>query len=171
MENGTGGGDYKFNDEVTVVANNAPSGKKFSHWTKDGVTVSYDATYTFYATGAATVAAVYVEESATVEREPVLVASVVPLAEDSRLAFFAERDLPEEWEVIETGLLLSEQAEFDIDTASIKAASTSTEKKGQYTIRKAGVMPGELWYGRAYTVYQVNGEVKVLYSNVVSAAL
>ena len=171
VENGTGSGEYKFNDEVTAVANTAPSGQKFSHWTKDGAVVSYDATYTFYASGAATVTAVYVGEGETVNAEPVLVASAAPLAEDSRIAFFSERDLPDEWEVIETGLLLSEEADFDLDTAAIKAASTSTEKKGQYTVRKAGVQSGEQWYGRAYVVYRVNGETKVLYSDVVSATL
>ena len=171
VENGTGSGEYKFNDEVTAVANTAPSGEKFSHWTKDGAVVSYDATYTFFASGAATVTAVYVGTDVTVEREPVLVASVVPLADDGRLAFFSERDLPDEWEVIETGLLLSEQAEFDLETATIKAASTSTENKGQYTIRKAGVQSGETWYGRAYVVYRAGSEIEVMYSDVVSAAL
>ncbi len=31
------------------------------------------------------------------------------LVDDDKLAFFAERDLPSEWEIVETGLLLGQE--------------------------------------------------------------
>lgn len=169
--NGSGSGAYRYNDVVTAVADAAAAGQKFSHWTKNGAVVSFDETYTFYAAGDATVTAVYVEEGAAVTRTPILVASAEAI-ENGRLAFFAERDLPETWEIVETGLLLSQGMEFDLDSAGvIKTAALSTEAKGQSTVRKAGVSAGEVWFGRAYVVYKEDGKVKVKYSEVVSASL
>lgn len=169
--NGSGSGAYRYNDVVIAVADAAAAGQKFSHWTKNGAVVSFDETYTFYAAGDATVTAVYVEEGAAVTRTPILVASAEAI-ENGRLAFFAERDLPETWEIVETGLLLSQGMEFDLDSAGvIKTAALSTEAKGQSTVRKAGVSAGEVWFGRAYVVYKEDGKVKVKYSEVVSASL
>ena len=114
--------------------------------------------------------AVYVNEGDTVEREAVLTMGSPVVLDGGKIAFFAERDLPAEWKVIETGILMSQSAEFEMDTAGVlKAASVSKENKGQYTVRKAGVSAGELWYGRAYVVYEVNGEVRTGYSEAVSA--
>ena len=90
----------------------------------------------------------YVEEGAAVTRTPILVASAEAI-ENGRLAFFAERDLPDTWEIVETGLLLSQSQEFDLDSAGvIKTAALSTDAKGQCTVRKAGVSAGEVWFGR-----------------------
>ena len=167
---GTGSGEYRYNDVVTAVANAAEAGKKFSHWTKDGATVSYDTTYKFYASGASEVTAVYVEESEPVEKKPILVASMSEgLVDDDKLAFFSERDLPSEWEIVETGLLLGQdEATLELGADGVtKAAARNTDAKGQYTVRKAGVSAGEVWYGRAYVVYREDGELKVMYSDVV----
>ena len=170
VSGGTGSGEYRYNDVVTAVANAAEAGEKFGYWTKDGAVVSYDATYKFYATGAATVEAVYVSESETVEKEPILVASVSEgLVGGDKVAFFAERDLPEEWEIVETGLLLGQEKEgLEIGADGVvKAAARSTEAKGQYTVRKGSVGAEDVWYGRAYVVYRENGEMKTKYSEVV----
>ena len=172
VNGGTGSGEYRYNDVVTAVADAPAAGQKFGYWTKDGAVVSYDAAYKFYATGAATVEAVYVGESETVERKPVLVASVgAELVGESgdKLAFFAERDLPEEWEIVETGLLLGQSKDaLELGAEGVaKAAARSTEAKGQYTVRKAGVAAGDVWYGRAYVVYREAGEMKTMYSEVV----
>ena len=170
VSGGTGSGEYRYNDVVTAVANAAEAGEKFGYWTKDGAVVSYDATYKFYATGAATVEAVYVSESETVEKKPILVASVSEgLVGGDKVAFFAERDLPEEWEIVETGLLLGQEKkglELGADGV-VKAAARSTEARGQYTVRKGGVGAEDVWYGRAYVVYRENGEMKTKYSEVV----
>ena len=167
---GTGSGEYRYNDVVTAVANAAEAGMKFSHWTKDGATVSYDTTYKFYASGASEVTAVYVSEGETVEKKPILVASMSEgLVGGDKLAFFAERDLPSEWEIVETGLLLGQdEATLELGADGVtKAAARNTDAKGQYTVRKAGVSAGEVWYGRAYVVYREDGELKVMYSDVV----
>ena len=169
VNGGTGSGEYRYNDVVTAVANAAEAGKKFSHWTKDGATVSYDATYKFYASGASEVTAVYVEESEPVEKKPILVASMSEgLVDSDKLAFFSERDLPDEWEIVETGLLLGQSETLELGAeGAVKAAARNTDAKGQYTVRKAGVSAGGVWYGRAYVVYREDGELKVMYSDVV----
>ncbi|MDY0011046.1 MAG: starch-binding protein [Candidatus Izemoplasmatales bacterium] len=53
-------GPYAFNQVVTVTANAAPENYTFSHWTKDGVIVSYDSNYTFTVAGDHTLKALYV---------------------------------------------------------------------------------------------------------------
>ena len=60
---GTGGGSYNFGNSVTVTANVAPSGKKFSQWTNAlGETVSEDTSYTFYVSESVTLTANYVDK-------------------------------------------------------------------------------------------------------------
>ena len=171
VENGSGSGKYRYNDAVTAVANAAEAGKKFSHWEKNGAVVSYDEKYEFYANGALTVRAVYVENSVTVEREPVLVMSGPVAVDGNKLAYFAERDVPAEWEILEAGILLGQSAALELGGAGVvKAAASSTEARGQYTVRKVAA-PGETWYGRAYVAYREKGEVKVKYSEVVSGEM
>ncbi|HIV02352.1 MAG TPA: InlB B-repeat-containing protein, partial [Candidatus Aphodoplasma excrementigallinarum] len=170
VNGGTGSGEYRYNDVVTAVANAAEAGQQFGYWTKDGAVVSYDATYKFYASGASVVTAVYVAAGKPVEKKPILVASMSEgLVDGDKLAFFSERDLPGEWEIVETGLLLGQDKttlELGADGVT-KAAARNTDAKGQYTVRKAGVSAGDVWYGRAYVVYREGGELKVLYSEVV----
>ncbi len=171
VENGSGSGKYRYNDAVTAVANAAEAGKKFSHWEKNDAVVSYDEKYEFYANGALTVRAVYVENSVTVEREPVLVMSGPVAVDGNKLAYFAERDVPAEWEILEVGILLGQSAALELGGEGVvKAAASSTEAKGQYTVRKVAAV-GETWYGRAYVAYREKGEVKVKYSEVVSGGM
>lgn len=48
LADGTTSGEYQVSTVMKVTANKAASGKKFSHWTTNGVIVSYNETYSFY---------------------------------------------------------------------------------------------------------------------------
>lgn len=173
VENGSGSGAYRYNDPVMAVASAPEDGKKFSHWEREGKTVSYDETYRFYVTGNMTITAIYTDAAAAVEIRPILVMSTpVILAEENKIAFFAERDLPEEYTLIETGILLGQDADLMLGAPNTtKTVSITGANQGQLTVRKADVVPGEIWYGRAYMVYRDGGTVKTVYSDVVSGVL
>ena len=168
-------GEYAYDTLVTVTLDESaiPAGQKFSHWTKDGQTVSYERVYSFYVSAApAAVAAVYVPETEPVEPEHILVMTTpVLLAGQGKIAFFAERQLGSNAAMIETGILLSRSgSDFDLSTPDvIKSASISTDNAGQYTVRvRAG--DGDTWYARAYMLYKdESGEVRYMYSDVIEA--
>ncbi len=157
---------YKYNEEVTAeAADKSGEGLEFTHWEKDGKIVSYSKTYTFYVNGITSVVAKYASEAA--EKAPVLVmASPVKMADVGKIAFYAERDIPANCTVIETGILLDEVAGSKLDTAGvIKSVAKSKANKGQYTIRKVNVETGNTWYGKAYVIYKDGDSIKTIYSN------
>lgn len=173
VEHGSGSGIYRYNDMVTAAAAQAEPGKKFSHWERGGTVVSYAEKYSFYVNGNTTVSAVYVAETEAVTKRPILVMSTpVAIAEENKIAFFAERDLPEQYALVETGILLGTRADLTLHAAGVlKTVSITGKNKGQFTVRKGNVAAGEIWYGRAYMIYKDNGIVKTIYSDVVSGAL
>lgn len=125
--------------------------------------------YTFYVNADAEVNAVY---GKTVNKGIVLNISAVAMTEESKIAFFAERNVPEEYEVIEAGILIGKTAEIEVDNAYAKAIAKSTANVGQYTVRKANVESGVTWYGRAYVIYRnAEGDVLTAYSDVAGESL
>lgn len=168
-------GEYAYDTLVTVTLDESaiPAGQKFSHWTKDGQTISYERVYSFYMSAAPVdIAAVYVPETETVVPKPVLVMTTpVLLTGQGKIAFFAERQLGKNNAMIETGILLSRSGpDFDLDTPDIiKSASISTSNVGQYTVR-VRANDGDTWYAKAYMLYKdENGDVKCIYSDTTEA--
>lgn len=166
-------GTYKYDTKLTVKPAAAPQGQKFAYWQKDGQIISYEQSYTFYV-GAytTTVEAVYVPETQEVTPAPIIVMSEPTIVQTNKIAFFAERTLPSNYTLIETGILLSSEigTEITVDNAAYKSVSTSKDGNGQYTIRKSGVTPGETWAGRAYMIYRSGDEIVTVYSNTVTKA-
>ena len=166
-------GSYNYDTLLTVKldASTVPAGKKFAYWTKEGKTVSYNETYSFYMGAAAVeVKAVYVDEDETVTAEPVVVSYTPVILEDGKIAFFAERSLDSALTLVESGILLYDQpGHFDIATNGvIRAAATSKENAGQFTVRKANVSAGDTWYAKAYAIYlDGEGNLKYLFSDAV----
>ena len=157
---------YSYNDKVTVSAEAEKDGKTFSYWAKDGVAASYDKEYSFYASADSVLEAVYGESA---ESKNVLVMANPVMADETRIAFFAERNISSDYEIIETGILMGKAENLSVESASIKAVAKSKDQKGQFTVRKANVSAGDTWYGRAYVIYSdENGEVYTIYSNEVS---
>ena len=166
-------GSYTYDTLLTVKldASAVPAGKKFAYWTKEGKTVSYNATYSFYMGAAATaVEAVYVDEGETVTAEPIVAAYAPVILEDGKIAFFAERSLDSALTLVESGILLYDQpGYFDIATNGvIRAAATSKENAGQFTVRKANVSAGDTWRAKAYAIYlDGEGGLKYIFSDAV----
>ena len=92
------------------------------------------------------------------------------MADETRIAFFAERNISSENKIIETGILMGKADGLTLENIeAIKAVAKSKAQKGQFTVRKANVSAGETWYGRAYAIYRDStGSAQTIYSNEVS---
>ena len=158
---------YSYNDKVTVAEKD---GKTFSYWTKDGKAASYDKEYSFFASADSVLEEVYGESA---ENKNVLVMANPVMADETRIAFFAERNISSENKIIETGILMGKADGLTLEsTEAIKAVAKSKVQKGQFTVRKANVSAGETWYGRAYAIYRDStGSAQTIYSNEVSKAV
>ncbi len=162
------GAMYKYNDKVEANAELTNGEQVFVYWTRDGKIVSYEPKYVFYANRETKLEAVYA--SVAVEKKAVVtIAEPIVMKADGKLAFYAERDIPEDCTIVETGIILNKAADFDVNTAEIRAVARYTTNKGQYTIRKANVEAGDTWYARAYVIYaDADGDIKTIYSEEVS---
>ena len=158
---------YSYNDKVTVIADAEKDGKAFSYWAKDGKAASYDMQYSFYASADSVLEAVY---EGSVENKNVLVMANPVMADETRIAFFAERNISSEYEIIETGILMGTAGDLNLDsTGIIKAVAKSKTAQGQFTVRKAKASAGETWHARAYVIYRnTAGNAQTIYSNEVS---
>lgn len=167
---GAATGDYQYDTKLSVTPAAAPDGQKFAYWKKDGKIVSYEQNYIFYVAAYDTaVEAVFVAEGETVTPVPVLVMTEPFMVQGNKMAFFAERNLPAQYELVESGILLTDKVgtELTLDNAMYKNATISKDNNGQFTVRKAGVTIGETWAGRAYMIYKDGETVKTIYSNTV----
>ena len=91
------------------------------------------------------------------------------MADETRIAFFAERNISSDYEIIETGVIMGKSAGLTLESAPIKAVAKSKAQNGQFTVRKKGVVSGETWYGRAYVIYRDStGSAQTIYSNEVN---
>ena len=173
----TEGTTFKYDATVTVKANAAPEGQVFSHWTKDGVTVSYDAEYKFYVSGNTALVAKFVAEADKPAIAPIVsMYEARVLAGNSRIAFFSERSVPEGYTYVGSGIILKSgdaAANADLTLESegkLVSSSTSQKASGQYLVRKAGLNTGDTWSARAYLTYiDATGKTHTIYSEVVSA--
>lgn len=158
-------GSYKYNTKLTVSPA-GEEGKEFAYWTKDGKPVSYDSNYSFYVNANSTIEAVYAESAP--EKEIVLVMAAPTLVAENKISFFLERNIPEDYEVIESGILLGQESDLTINNYAYKAKSESTAKQGQFTVRKANVVSGATWYGVGYVIYKYGDIISIKYTSPVS---
>ena len=159
---------HKYNDKVTASADETNSeGKLFAYWMNDGQIVSYSKTYSFFVYKDTVLTAVYAD-AAPEEQITLVMAQPIKMEETNRIAFYAERNVPLKYTVIETGILLNPTADFDLASAQIKAVSKSSANNGQYTVRKANVSAGDTWYAKAYLIYSDGTKVYTIYSDEVS---
>ncbi len=160
---------YKYNDLVSVTAEGEKDGKAFSYWERNGKIVCYDLTYSFYVSADSTVNAVYGQSSA--DKNVLVMANPCAVGGD-KIAFFAERNIADEYTVIESGILLGQKEGLNLTNAKIKAVSKNVSNKGQFTIRKKNVGAGESWYGVSYVIYSdASQNIKTIYSNEVNMTL
>lgn len=180
VNNGTGGGTYGQNAVVTVTANAAESGQKFSHWKDDNNKIlSYNETYNFYASGNITLTAVYVQESVVVEAKGTT--EIIDMSKDTtdkKLVFVSMSTVPEGCTIEMAGIIATNNA--GIATGGNLTASNALCVRGRewsgnafrYTWIKTNVSDNETWYVRAYLVYtDAEGNTNTVYGDVVSQTM
>lgn len=160
---------HSYNEKIGVTAKDTDAdGKVFTYWTRNGVIVSYNKAYSFFVDGNTNINAVYADTAAE-EKVVIVMAEPGIIADGNRISFYSERSVPTGYTVKETGIILSKTADFDVNSATVKAVAKSKASKGQYTIRKANAQVGETWYGMAYVIVEdASGNVSIMYSNKVS---
>lgn len=168
---------YRFDSKVTIVADAPDEGMVFSHWESNGMSISYSETYSFYVTGNTTVAAVYAENP--VLRQPLVSISpnVIASPESKKLSFIGQVDAAPGYTLVEWGVVVKKSSEplYELDfttSGAIRGRSSTLTATGQYMLNKTGVNAGEIWYGRAYLIYQdSSGQIFTLYSSIVQGTI
>lgn len=168
------GGEYMYNSFIHLTPAEAPEGQRFAYWTRDGKIVSYDTDYSFFVGNYdTTIEAVFVEKDVVIAEIPIIVMGEPQIVETNKIAFMAERNLPSQYTLIETGIILSSTtSDIDLNTSSItKARANSTENKGQFAIRKKDVSTSETWFAKGYMIYMDGDDIVTIYSDPVSKSL
>ena len=175
--NGTGGGSYLPTTVIDVVANEPAQGQKFAYWIdSNGQVVSYKSTYTFIVTGDTTLEAVYTDADDEIETEALIaITDKSSDPENGKVTFVVMRDIPTKYTIVQTGILLTNDATLGTDEdafiidaeGTIKGTASSKENTGAYVATKGKVQAGDTWFARGYVVYlDTNGELVYLYSAI-----
>ena len=172
---GNGAGTYNQNDVVTVKADAAPAGKKFSHWTDaDGKILSYSGSYSFFAEKDIDLTANFVDDSEAVEA--IGTTSMINMYANpgaKKLSFVSMSTVPAGCRIEFAGILATDDAAvangtFDETTAKFVRGDAWSGSAYRYTWNKSKVEAGTVWYARAYLVYtDVGGERHTVYGDVV----
>lgn len=166
-------GKYQFDIPVEVIADEAPEGKKFSHWTQDGVKVGTKDTFSFFMPMRDTeLTAVFVDEDEALDTEPFIALSehVIVDSFDKTILFTATRNVESGYQLIESGVILLQsdkepEAPITLETENIVRGKISNDSTDQFYVRKINVEDGATWYGRAYLIYKnPEGVIKTVYS-------
>ena len=180
--NGTGGGSFATGTPVEVTANAPEDGYKFAYWVDDlDHIVGYDESYYFIVTGDITLTAVYVADDEEVEKQALItITDKSADAQEGTIKFVAVRDIPAEYTIVQTGILITNDASIGLDenafvigaTGVLMGTAASNTNQGTYIIRKTKVQPGDTWYARGYVVYMdASGELIYIYSALESMTL
>ena len=164
---------------VKVTANPPESGKKFSHWTRDSIIVSYNTAYSFFMpSSAVTLEAVYVEDETEVQKVgTAIIESVTPHTSAGKVSFVSVVNVPANGTMVRGGLVATSDASIgknvndqQYDFLKISSKTTANTKNLKYTWTKSKVTAETIWYVRAYLVYKdANGKCHTVYSNAVKA--
>lgn len=164
---------------VTVKANTAPTGKKFSHWERNGVKVSTNSTYSFYMPGYdISLEAVFVADtSAVTNAGTAIIESVTPNKSTGKVSFVSLLNVPKDCTYVKGGLVATSNssigANVDASNATyvkLSTKGTSKTKNLKYTWTKGNVTEKTVWYVKGYLVYKDStGVEKTVYSDCVAA--
>ncbi|MBR5308129.1 MAG: hypothetical protein IKU43_05110, partial [Clostridia bacterium] len=151
--------EYSYNDKVTVTANAAPSGRVFSHWTRDGQVVSYNSVYSFYAWDDATITANYAASAPSAF--PSVIIDVSVRNDGGANAYMMELVGFEGKQILERGILfggsgLSLSGGTVYKAVSVLGATQFSAMTPDTSFDVSAV--------RAYVVYNDNGIIRIAYS-------
>ncbi|MBQ6930623.1 MAG: hypothetical protein IJN38_00680 [Clostridia bacterium] len=179
----TGAGTYtaEANQRAVVTISTSAKdgeGKDFLYWIDADTDeiVSYDRTYSFFCVKDTELAPVYGDAS-TVKAEPIVRITEVKFnAFSGKASFFAERSVPEEYTILQTGIVVTKTETIGTNeevfvvggTSTAAGTSTSTANNGYYSA-STSVATGQTVWARAYVIYETaDGEILEVYGPVVS---
>ena len=180
LSSGGTGGSFKYDMPVTVVANTAPPGHKFSHWTQDGMKISTGSTFKFFVPMRdTTLEAVFVPNETVIIPVPFITLSeeVQMDTANKTMLFTANRTVPAGYTLVESGVLLLQSntapGELTVETEDIIRGKIKNNSTDQFYIRKINITDGDTWYARAYLLYRdAGGNIITVYSgNTVSKTM
>jgi hypothetical protein len=166
---GAGGetsGSFKSDIPVTVEADPASGGQKFSHWELDGVKVSTNESYSFFTPMKdADIKAVYADENEVVTDAP-FIAMYVLKDTDEAVSYTVHRNVPVGYTLVQSGVILKSGDPVDeltLDTQGAIIGRIINSSTDQFYIYKN--KGGSTWQARAYLIYQDQyGNIVTVYS-------
>lgn len=124
--NGTAVDGYEFGKSFTVTADAAPAGQKFSHWAVNNEPICYSEEYSFIVKDSVDLTAVYVEDTAVVEAQPVLTLGEIQTVYNGKnaIGFEFTHTTPDSYTIEEVGLLYATNKLAGADTSNPAYANT-----------------------------------------------
>jgi uncharacterized protein affecting Mg2+/Co2+ transport len=180
LDNGEAVSAYREKDIVVAKADDAPEGYKFGYWTRNGVTASYNPTYTFYMpNGNVELEAFYVENADDIERYGnAAIESVTLDKENQKIAVVSLLNVPEDCTILKAGVVATSDsdkaANLTIDTSDYNTLYDTeiTAHNYRYTLTIKNAMALKTWYVKGYLEYEdANGNVKTVYSDMTKVNL
>ena len=179
LENGESGASYQVSTLIKAHANPAPSGKKFSHWLRNGATISTNELYSFFMPSEdITLEAVYVGDTEELHKQGIAtIESVTPITSTNKVAFVSVVNVPVECTLVTGGLVATSDSTVggdvtaeNADYVKLSTKAGANTKNLKYTWTKSGVTESTTWYVRSYLVYKdANGSQHTVYSDAVKA--
>lgn len=171
-------GKYRIGTNLSLTADVAPSGQKFSHWKDaDGKVLSYSKDYYMKVTADTTVEAAFVEDVTKVEMKPTIVITSKDAFQVSgviKVTFTATRDIPDSFTLVSQGIIVTSDSGIAGSTDNFvlggnnvkKATGSSTDKKGIVTVN-IKTAAGVTWFARGYVIYEdADGNQYTVYSDM-----
>ncbi len=159
---GSGSGTYAYGEAVTATVTATPEeGKQFLFWSKDGAPVSYDTTYKFSAMQDCTVVAVFGDAIVT---DGINMVMQTPVVEGNVIAFTFERYVPENYDFVSSGFIVSQRSDDVRGSSSVLMEAVSYRDGVRTQFTKSLKKQSGTYYARGYVVYMEDGAVKTIYS-------
>lgn len=181
LSNGKTSGSAKESQYITVTADAAQEGQKFSHWMKNGVIVSNDTTYSFrMPSSSVNLEAVFVDTSQyTNTGGTAAIESVTPNKSTKKISFTAALNVPANCTFVKGGLVATSDhsvgagvSAYSAEYIKLSTKATAKTKNLKYTWTKSNVTADSIWYVCAYLVYKdANGKERTVYSECVKYSL
>lgn len=187
VADGSGTGDYRQNEVVTVVANEPNKGWKFSHWEdNNGTILSYNRTYQFYAAEDMYLRAIYVDDTSVVEAKgtTAIIEHYIDTDADTdtgkkKIIFVSMSTVPKGCTIDKAGVIATDNEAvgtsgdgFNASTAKYVMGNAWSGNAYRYTLSIKNTQPGKTWYVRAYLVYtDAEGNMNTIYGDMVSQTM
>jgi len=175
------GGQYLAYNALTVVAGAAPAGQKFAYWTDaDGTIMSYDAEYKFYPAANTELTAVYVAESETIAKQPLVFISGDPsdMTKEAIMYTFVWDIDASIGTVTGAGLMQINQADYKEETFYHGSGDSKMfdrtfgaaqiKNKNTYSINKTGSLYDNTYVACLFIIYTdaATGQSVTIYSDI-----